>query len=229
MRHHTFITIAALLVVGPLAVSGVLEFLDIGGKRTSGCYSSAVRLSLKKTMTGFEVTDAMADDDAIALLVFDPLRTEYWKPRIFFDTRYSTNRELRAIGYAPQNFAASEDDLTQIRAKLSKYLRESDYFGKRFYGPVDEQLRREIASGIERLVSEINQPDVHRSGIFWPGVYFNGLFVMVLFLMPIGLVLYPFTPYSRRKHRLEAGHCPMCDYDLRGSMNGYCPECGWRR
>ena len=28
----------------------------------------------------------------------------------------------------------------------------------------------------------------------------------------------------RSRHR---GHCPACDYDLRGDLTTGCPECGW--
>jgi DNA-directed RNA polymerase subunit RPC12/RpoP len=27
----------------------------------------------------------------------------------------------------------------------------------------------------------------------------------------------------------RAGHCPDCNYDLRGGTGQYCPECGWKR
>jgi hypothetical protein len=29
--------------------------------------------------------------------------------------------------------------------------------------------------------------------------------------------------------RKPAGHCPKCDYDLKGNLDGGCPECGWNR
>lgn len=32
-----------------------------------------------------------------------------------------------------------------------------------------------------------------------------------------------------RRDRMNAGRCPSCDYDMRVSHGGPCPECGWRR
>ena len=35
--------------------------------------------------------------------------------------------------------------------------------------------------------------------------------------------------WLRRLIRLRRGHCPQCDFDLRGDAAPGCPECGWRR
>ncbi len=37
------------------------------------------------------------------------------------------------------------------------------------------------------------------------------------------------TPSLRRSLRLHRGHCPRCNYDLRGDLPSGCPECGWNR
>lgn len=34
---------------------------------------------------------------------------------------------------------------------------------------------------------------------------------------------------SKEQKRERAGHCPNCDYDLRGELSSGCPECGWKR
>lgn len=35
--------------------------------------------------------------------------------------------------------------------------------------------------------------------------------------------------WLRRNWRLRWGHCPLCNYDLRGDTPAGCPECGWGR
>ena len=49
--------------------------------------------------------------------------------------------------------------------------------------------------------------------------------VIVLFVMGA-------TELDRQRHRwrrMRRGHCPRCNYDLRGRIGYGCPECGWRR
>lgn len=33
--------------------------------------------------------------------------------------------------------------------------------------------------------------------------------------------------FAGRDGYIDRRHCPRCDYDLRGSPSGRCPECGW--
>lgn len=46
------------------------------------------------------------------------------------------------------------------------------------------------------------------------------------------LLAMPATGYAirglLRRRRARTGHCPHCNYDLRGTPN-HCPECGWKR
>ena len=58
----------------------------------------------------------------------------------------------------------------------------------------------------------------------WPGFAINTIFyAAILWLLTLG----PFT--ARRIIRHKRGHCIKCGYDLRGTSEGGCPECGWRR
>ncbi len=57
----------------------------------------------------------------------------------------------------------------------------------------------------------------------WPGFAVNTVFyaaiLWLLFAAPFAL---------RRWRRIERGLCPRCAYDLRGSDESACPECGYR-
>ena len=58
----------------------------------------------------------------------------------------------------------------------------------------------------------------------WPGFAINTIFyAAILWLLTLG----PFT--ARRMIRRKRGQCIKCGYDLRGTSEGGCPECGWRR
>ncbi len=54
----------------------------------------------------------------------------------------------------------------------------------------------------------------------WPGFAINTiLFAAILWL--------PFAPFHLRRYvRVKRGHCIKCNYDLRGTSGGVCPECG---
>ena len=58
---------------------------------------------------------------------------------------------------------------------------------------------------------------------------FLGLAVDWMFWSLIALVLLWCLGWLRRGWRLRWGHCPLCDYDLRGDTPRGCPECGWGR
>ncbi len=44
--------------------------------------------------------------------------------------------------------------------------------------------------------------------------------IVLLYIWPLIEVI-RWNPYRRAR-----GHCPACDYDMRGSPSGVCPECG---
>jgi predicted amidophosphoribosyltransferase len=52
----------------------------------------------------------------------------------------------------------------------------------------------------------------------------------VIVFSTLAILLYPLrraNSVHRASQRLAAGHCPRCDYDLRGSQQStHCPECG---
>jgi hypothetical protein len=58
----------------------------------------------------------------------------------------------------------------------------------------------------------------------WPGFAINTIFFAAIFWL---VALTPVT--ARRLMRHKRGHCIKCGYDLRGDLNGGCPECGWNR
>ncbi len=58
----------------------------------------------------------------------------------------------------------------------------------------------------------------------WPGFAINTIFyATILWLLTLG----PFT--ARRFIRRKRGLCIKCGYDLRGTAQMICSECGWRR
>lgn len=58
----------------------------------------------------------------------------------------------------------------------------------------------------------------------YPGLLLNTAFYAGLWSFPLfGL---PLLKKRRRRHR---GHCPQCNYDLKGALDQGCPECGWKR
>lgn len=57
----------------------------------------------------------------------------------------------------------------------------------------------------------------------WSGFLVDTLFFAVVwFMVGIGVGV------ARRRWHVSRGHCPWCDYDLRGCPEFSCPECGWR-
>ncbi len=79
----------------------------------------------------------------------------------------------------------------------------------------------------------------HDTGFLWRDDN-SPIRAVVYIPMPLGAVLntllyaFPFLvlaflPTFRRSLRLRRGHCPRCNYDLRGDLPAGCPECGWNR
>lgn len=58
----------------------------------------------------------------------------------------------------------------------------------------------------------------------WPGLLVNTAFYAALWSLPLSAL--PLLKHRRRKRR---GHCPRCNYDLKGALAQGCPECGWNR
>ncbi|MCC6907003.1 MAG: hypothetical protein IT430_03595 [Phycisphaerales bacterium] len=57
--------------------------------------------------------------------------------------------------------------------------------------------------------------------IYWPGAIVNTLIYAAVLLALATLVR-----LSRQRLRVRRGHCPACNYDLRATTTGVCPECG---
>ncbi|MCA9291633.1 MAG: hypothetical protein KDA25_10940, partial [Phycisphaerales bacterium] len=62
------------------------------------------------------------------------------------------------------------------------------------------------------------------------GAWFVMLVIVWRLLVPlirIGTRVGVATVTGRRRSRRRRGHCPVCDYDLRGlEFSPHCPECG---
>lgn len=84
---------------------------------------------------------------------------------------------------------------------------------------LDEGKMRAINEG--RTVAETQRVIPWRPT--WPG------FLLDTVLFSAGLWLLSFGPLiARRIVRRRRGRCPRCNYDLRGTAHGQCPECGAR-
>ncbi len=58
----------------------------------------------------------------------------------------------------------------------------------------------------------------------FPGLLLNTTFYALLWSLPL------FTlPLLKKRRRRRGGHCPRCNYDLKGALDQGCPECGWKR
>ncbi len=57
--------------------------------------------------------------------------------------------------------------------------------------------------------------------VYWPGAIINTLTYAAALFIPFELI-----PWTRRHLRRRAGRCPNCNYDLRATTTGACPECG---
>ena len=67
-------------------------------------------------------------------------------------------------------------------------------------------------------------------GAYWPNrVLWSGMIVNELFYALLLATTFAGWRYGRRGIRRYRGHCPRCDYDLRGNSGAGCPECGWKR
>ncbi len=60
------------------------------------------------------------------------------------------------------------------------------------------------------------------------GAIFNTLFAAAAWYLILSLSSW-LTSAIKHALRTPAGHCPKCNYDLRGDLASGCPECGWNR
>ncbi len=58
----------------------------------------------------------------------------------------------------------------------------------------------------------------------WRGLIAGSAFYAALWSAPLFG-----WPVLRRRRRRRNGHCPQCNYDLKGAFEHGCPECGWGR
>lgn len=57
----------------------------------------------------------------------------------------------------------------------------------------------------------------------------RGFILNTLYYAAITGGLFVVSRWAWRRVRRERGRCPACGYDLRGDLDGGCPECGWGR
>lgn len=99
-------------------------------------------------------------------------------------------------------------------------MRSASYFAHYAEGGGVYEVRDGMA--LADTVRAINvTPRVIPLTIDWPGAIVNTLTYAALLAIPFIL-----APLLRRHLRRRAGHCPDCNYDLRATTTGTCPECG---
>lgn len=97
-------------------------------------------------------------------------------------------------------------------------MRSASYFAE-FPPPSDCVIREGLL--IEGVGGDVMLPRVIPLRIYWPGALANTLIYAAALLVPFTVV-----PVLRRHLRRRRGHCPACNYDLRATTTGVCPECG---
>lgn len=101
------------------------------------------------------------------------------------------------------------------------------------------EVRRDVLAAWRRRFKSL--PDAyferfeHEDGFWtvmnWWGVARDVMVIGCFFVMVrafVGVALNA-TLVARARQRVRGGHCPRCDYDLRGVEEVGCPECGWER
>lgn len=68
------------------------------------------------------------------------------------------------------------------------------------------------------------------SSVVWSGYMHDAIALALTVLLAMACVLRVQNDVREgaMRRRLGRGHCPTCDYDLRGCSGHSCPECGWR-
>jgi len=61
---------------------------------------------------------------------------------------------------------------------------------------------------------------------YFDGWFLIGVCFVMLTSMGVAIVIGALVEIVRRKHP-KAGHCPKCNYSLRGLCGTACPECGY--
>ncbi|MCC6907002.1 MAG: hypothetical protein IT430_03590 [Phycisphaerales bacterium] len=94
----------------------------------------------------------------------------------------------------------------------------------------DANRRRIILTEQRIAIIPLNMPDGrYRTDEFrwlplrpiWPGFAFN-----TMLYATATWLLFALPTFQRRRWRTARGRCPTCNYDLRATTTGVCPECG---
>ncbi len=99
-------------------------------------------------------------------------------------------------------------------------MRSASYFAHYAEGGGVYQVRDGLALA-DTVRAIYVTPRVIPLTIYWPGAIVNTLTYAALLA-----ILFIFAPLLRRHLRRRAGRCPTCNYDLRATTTGACPECG---
>ncbi len=70
---------------------------------------------------------------------------------------------------------------------------------------------------------------LRHTSVIWSGYLHNMVALALVLLLAYASQVQVRRTLSRMTthRRMVRGHCPICNYDLRGGTSGSCPECGW--
>ncbi len=131
-------------------------------------------------------------------------------------SRFATIRSEDSFKYYPAQASAS-----CIEVACGWPARSASYFATGTLFPPGPYSVREGLTVANAVTQSSITPRVIPLRIFWPGALINTLLYASGLFVPLTV----FT-IARRHLRRRAARCPNCNYDLRATTTGACPECG---
>ncbi len=145
-----------------------------------------------------------------------PIRAEELSP----GTPPAWSRFLAAPDNPAYDYYAPTQTGVCIEVASGWPMRSASYFAAEPNGPGPYNVREGIV--LANITPTLNTtPRVIPLRIHWPGAIVNTLVYAAALLVP-----FTFVPMLRRHLRHRAGRCAQCNYDLRATTTGTCPECG---